>query len=796
MTKPVFEQIKKNWKRITLFPHTSKIILLVILATLMLLPFSMDKMDLFIPENSSVLLYPLTVLFSGTLQGEINFFYITCFSFFLLPVAFIVIFISIFQKKISGKIIYIISFVCATFYLAASVSGMVSFANTPRWFYALDLRVYSAFFINLIFHIFLIARGIIFIKAKNELHSEYKSILLEEEKKERDLLKRAIARFKTEKNKNKEKGKNKDTEKALKIDILLKKYTKKFKNVKRKSHIKTKIIIVIIFTITVILSTFIYTDLINYKALLTQTVNNTGKNLAEQVAAIYDFSDGLHAKISAFLEGIKKTNLSSPFPWHRVDIITTNSKTHFFLENIDSFTELPDFNVFSYTTAAGRVREIPAEEKRITAEDAAFYIEHFRNEQTKSEPIRNAEKGTYLYVYPVTFSRKDGQRLVGFSVVTYLQEILDRPYFQAKVFVCSLSAVFFYASIIITLFLADFIADPVIFLCGSVRKTANILSEMLSGSAKIEADRLIFNEKVATHDEVKNLSVEIKNIVSLVRGILPYVSFHTLQNAEKHLNRQSTTRDLCFLFTDIRGFTNLCETLPPKEVIPILNRYLDIETKIIFDNGGDVDKYVGDAMMAFFSGPKKEINACKAAMEIRKAIRKEQQASLTEGSPLISIGIGINSGPVVFGSIGSKTRKDFTSIGDTVNLASRLEGANKEYGSKSIISEAVYENLNDTFICRELDYVTVKGKTEPVRIFEILQSAELTTEKLHDLKRLFETGLSYYRKKHWKTAEKYFLTCKEKYNDTPSKVFLKRIAHYQVSPPKAGWKGVFVMSGK
>ena len=162
-----------------------------------------------------------------------------------------------------------------------------------------------------------------------------------------------------------------------------------------------------------------------------------------------------------------------------------------------------------------------------------------------------------------------------------MEEVLNRPYFQAKVFILSISVIFFYVSIIVTLFLADFIVNPVLFLCGNIRRTANSLGDMLAGNAKIESGKLIFEETVHTNDEIKNLSVEIKNIVSLVRGMLPYVSFHTVQNAEKKAGRLSTTRELCFLFTDIRGFTSLCEKVPPKEIIRLLNHYLDIETKII-----------------------------------------------------------------------------------------------------------------------------------------------------------------------------------------------------------------------
>ena len=772
------EKLETVHKQTVEFPYKMQIVSLVIFVALIFLPFGMDKMDLVNHTRTPQLLYPFTVLFSGLVQQNFLFFYVSCFSFFLLPVAFLIIFISIFNKRITQNIVIISAFVAVTFYLATAISGMMTFANTIRWFQSLSILVYAAFFTALTFHVFLISHGIALIKARNETYSAYKQLILVSEETEKS-------------------DKQPENKEKLNIKRQVQELIDRIKDPEKKTHLKNKIAGVILIAIIIIISVFIYTDLKNYKLLLTQNVNTTGKNQAEQVAAIYGFSDGLHAKISAFLEGIKKTNASSPFPHRRVDIITTDSKEPVFLDKIDNTTVLPDFNVFSYTTEQGAVRNIPAEEKRITAEEAALYIKHFQNINTQSQPIYKADKGMCLYVYPITFSRKDGQRLVGFSVVTYMKEILDRPYFQAKVFIFALAAIFVYAAIIITLFLADFIAEPIIQLCVNIRKTTNILNEIFSGNAKIDAHKLVFDDNLKTRDEIKTLSKEIKNIITLVRGMLPYISFHTLRNAEKDVGSKSISRNLCFLFTDIRGFTKLCEKLPAREVILMLNRYLNIETKIIFDNGGDVDKYVGDEMMAFFAGPKKEINACKAAMEIREALYREQLAALKVGRETISLGIGINTGYVIFGPVGSETRKDFTSIGDTVNLAARLEGANKQYGSKTIISEAVYNNLGNAFICRELDYITVKGKTEVVRIFEVLQEAKKNTgDKIYDLKKLFETGLDYYRQRKWKTAEKYFLECVEKYNDKPAKVFLERIEHYRSSPPPADWKGVFVMRVK
>lgn len=788
-------KIKPLFSKDFIFKNIIKLISLVVLCILMFFPFSMKSMNLFNKEINSELLYPFTVLFSNAVPADFSLLYLGCLSFFLMPVAFILTFLSLFKKinkVIKNSVIYLFVFITVTLYIFTSLVAMVAFANTPRWFYTLSLLVYIAFFIALAFHIFLLGYGMISRKKRDEAYAEYKSILLAQEQEEKEATAKAIESLKTKQEKT-----EKESRKYLRLQRQIKKHTATLKHKKRKTHIKTKIAIVFLVTITTVLGTFVYSNLKNYNSLLTQNINTTGTNLAEQVSAIYYFSDGLHAKISAFLEGIKKTNASSPLPFKRVDIIITDSKEAFYLEQIKNSSDLPNFEVFAYTTAGDKLKQISAIEKKITNKQAFNYLTQYNSPSKKNLPHYNEAKDTYLYVYPILFTRKAGERLIGFSVVSYLKEVLDRPYFQVKVFVVALSATFFYLSIIITLLLADYIAKPIIFLTGSIRKTANIFDGMISGNAEIDADKFVFEENVKSNDELKTLSLEIKNIVSLVRGILPYISFHTIRNADKNIANRSYLRDLCFLFTDIRGFTTICENMEARDVTAMLNYYLDLESKIIFDNGGDIDKYVGDEMMAFFSGPKKEINACKAALEIRTAMRKAQIEAVKAGKEPVSIGIGINSGKVVFGPVGSKTRKDYTSIGDAVNLAARLEGVNKAYGTKCIISDTVYKSLNKDFICRELDFIAVKGKNEAVRIYEILQETKkMPPEKLKELKVTFETGLAYYRNKKWDIAKKYFTTCAKDFNDIPAKVFLQRVEHYQANPPKGSWDGVFVMGVK
>ncbi|MCI6984133.1 MAG: adenylate/guanylate cyclase domain-containing protein, partial [Treponema porcinum] len=474
-----------------------RIVSIIILAVLFVFPFSMREMNLLQPELTSEILYPFKAFFPDSKISSLLLRISWC-ALYVIPFSAILILTTIFLKKRHKKTVYFSLLISVTVYLVSTVASMITFANTARWFRELPPLVYSAFAVALVFHIVLIAYGIIGIKTRNQEHSEYKQLCTEETKKEKELHARAMERI--QRDKERVKG---DRDRTRKIKLLEKKEVKEYRQKKHRTHVKTKIKIVILLTITVILATFIFTDLRNYRMLTKQTVNNTGGNQAEQVAAIYDFSDGLSAKINAFIEGFKKTNSSSPFPCERADIITTDSTKSVFLETIDASTILPEFNVFSYTTAAGHVYKIPDAEKRITPQQAALYVDRWRNEATRKEPLFDRQNDTLKYIYPVTYTRKEGHKLVGFSVITYRREILSRPYFQAKVFIFTLSAVFLYVSIVITLFLADFIANPIIFLCGSVRKTANILSELLSGTAKIDPKSLTFDEKVETKDEIK-----------------------------------------------------------------------------------------------------------------------------------------------------------------------------------------------------------------------------------------------------------------------------------------------------
>lgn len=733
----------------------------------------MESLDLFNSEFVPNIISAFKLPFCKHEAISTSLMHILFWTIYLLPVCGILFIVSIFTPKITKQHLYFSFLASISIYLFCYIGALILCANTIRWFKTLPSELYLLFLLVFIIHAIICIFGINYFRLSNTDYAEYKQF-----KNEQKELK--IQRKKELKAKRKEKF------------SLKKLFTFKLPVINRIS-IKTKLIFSVFGTITILLITFAILILRGYKNQITEAVSDIGRSQSEQTAAVYESAEGEYKKITNFFRNTRASNSYAGSPYDRIDIIISSKNDHIYLEEITSDSVLPVFDTVAYTTT--KLAKIPEEERSISFEQAHDYIKRVQNGTYRKQPIYNKKHGTCKFIYPVTLARQQGSKLVGFAIVTYREEVLMKHYFHTKVLVLFCSFVFLYLSIIICLFLADYITNPLIFLRTNVRRTSDSIKDVLAGEAKMSPDSFSFEDTITTKDEIKDLSVEINNSFSLIRGIAPYISFSTLKHADRE-TKLSRSRDLCFLFTDIRGFTTLCEGRSPKDVVEILNHYLDIETEIILNNGGDIDKFVGDEMMAFFSGPKKEFNACKAAMEIRAAMRSEQEQALNQGSDYISIGIGINTGKVVFGSVGSKLRMDFTSIGDTVNLAARLEGANKAYGSKSIITHAVYLKLKNSFVCRELDFITVKGKTEPVRIYEILQSTENASDKLYEIKELFEKGLGFYRKKNWEKAEPYFTECYEKYKDAPSAIFLERIKHFKNNPPDKKWNGVFNMTVK
>jgi adenylate cyclase len=230
-------------------------------------------------------------------------------------------------------------------------------------------------------------------------------------------------------------------------------------------------------------------------------------------------------------------------------------------------------------------------------------------------------------------------------------------------------------------------------------------------------------------------------------------------------------------------------------------------TKIVFETQGTLDKYIGDAVMAFWGAPTEDpdhaIDACRASLGMMKRVRELQKKWEAEGKPKLDIGIGLNSGPASVGQMGSELQVGYTAIGDTVNLSSRLEGLNKEYGTHILANESTFAAAkNEGFLFRELDIIRVKGKLQPVTIYELLgELAELQDEAtfgelMERLKKFAEARLLYHQRQ-WDPAQRAFQGILDRWpDDGPSRMYWKRCQDYLFDEPPIGWDGVFTMTHK
>jgi len=284
--------------------------------------------------------------------------------------------------------------------------------------------------------------------------------------------------------------------------------------------------------------------------------------------------------------------------------------------------------------------------------------------------------------------------------------------------------------------------------------------------------------------------------------LAPEILNRLMQDPTK-LTLGGETKELSIFFSDIAGFTSISEQLTPQGLVDILNYYLTkMADIIVVDNNGYVDKYEGDAVMAFWGAPvddeKHAIKACYAAIDNQKKLREIQDYFENKGlGSGIKIRIGINTGEVVVGMMGSQKKLNYTVIGDAVNLAARLEGANKQFGTDTMISEHTYKKVEGQVEVRELDLMRVKGKLEPTRVYELIAKKGDIDEKKKKVVEIYNQGLEYYRDRKFKTALQYFEKVLEiDENDGPSKTYIERTKNYIKNPPPDDWDGVFVMTTK
>lgn len=266
-----------------------------------------------------------------------------------------------------------------------------------------------------------------------------------------------------------------------------------------------------------------------------------------------------------------------------------------------------------------------------------------------------------------------------------------------------------------------------------------------------------------------------------------------------HLGGQ--TRVLTAFFLDIQDFSSFSERMKPAQLVELLNEYLTEMTEIIMANGGTLDKYIGDAVMAFFGAPvfdeNHAVNAVKTSLLCQRKLARLSQKWVEQKLPDVKARIGINTGEMMVGNMGSTQRFDYTIMGDEVNLASRLEQVNKQYGTYICVSESTQNLMTGEFEIRELDYIRVAGRQTPVRIYQPLDFRGKLTRHQADWLSAYEMALAFYKSREWESALKVFRRVVEiNKNDVAAWQYVKRCETFIKNPPAKGWDGVFSMTVK
>ena len=338
------------------------------------------------------------------------------------------------------------------------------------------------------------------------------------------------------------------------------------------------------------------------------------------------------------------------------------------------------------------------------------------------------------------------------------------------------------------------------------------LQHLLHATHAVEAGQLSIELQVTSKDEIGQLAQSFNRMIIELRAkerikdtfgkyMDPRIVSGLIATSSEHADT-AERRIITVFFSDIKSFSSLSEQLTASAMVNLLNAYFTAVTQAIRDHRGIIDKYIGDGVMAFWTPPfspgdQHATDACLAALLQQEAIdafhrELPQLLGLRRNVPDFKVRMGLATGEVVIGTIGSETARSYTVIGDIVNTASRLEGINKMYGTGIVVAEDTYRLAQQAVEVRELDFVTVVGKTEPVRIFELLGRAGEIVPDTFALRDLFAHGLAAYRERDWDSAEEKFQEClKLAPEDGPSQLFEQRVAFLRANPPAADWQGVW-----
>lgn len=345
-----------------------------------------------------------------------------------------------------------------------------------------------------------------------------------------------------------------------------------------------------------------------------------------------------------------------------------------------------------------------------------------------------------------------------------------------------------------------------------VRGLTRPVQDLLAATGEIERGNLAISVPVVSHDEIGALTRSFNHMAGELRVkeqiketfgryVDPRIVESLIGDKGSAVSGGESAIYTVY-FSDIRGFTSISEQLTPSAIVNLVNGYFNAMSAPVREQRGIIDKYIGDAIMAFWGPPFTGMTeharlACAAALEQVERLRDFQAevpklTGLRRDAPEIAMRIGIATGEVVVGSIGSDVSRNYTVMGDTVNLGSRLEGMNKVYGTTILVSETTEQLAREAFLFRELDQVAVVGKIEPVRIFELMARSGMAETGQIRLRDAFEAALGAWRRQAWDQAEEGFRHCLQiAPGDGAAQTFLRRLEAVRTDPPAGDWDGVW-----
>ncbi|CEG56500.1 adenylate/guanylate cyclase domain-containing protein [Legionella fallonii] len=309
-------------------------------------------------------------------------------------------------------------------------------------------------------------------------------------------------------------------------------------------------------------------------------------------------------------------------------------------------------------------------------------------------------------------------------------------------------------------------------------------------------NKIAITSKIKEVIQLKNAVDSMKLGLKLFQKYIPKVLVKQLIASGEDIRTGGVRKNLTILFSDIQHFTTIAEKIEPNLLMAQMGEYFEELTRVIIDEQGTIDKYIGDSIMAFWGAPLPNAHPChraaKAALRCQKKLDTLNEMWLQKGGKAFITRIGIHMGDAIVGNLGSSERLNYTAIGDAINVASRLESINKNYQTRIIVSDIVYEQIKDKFALRMIDHVVVKGRTQSCYIYELLTDDIKNLEfDLNAYNSFFEQGFLAYKQQSWDEAIVHFKKCVEIYpSDTIAPIFIGRCQQFKSTPPKADWDGI------